>query len=314
MSSDKKERRLQELGGSDYKIVDGEPNIKGWDVKDETGKKIGEVDELIFDTQTRKVRYIVVDLEGNVFDFDTRDVLVPIGIAQLHEKDDDVILPGVTAEQIRSLPDYDEDDLGSEVETKVRNVFGGIGAAGAAGAAYAAGSTKTDDDVSSRETTTTGERENDFYSHPHFDDNKFYGKREGLSNENRSTSTDENTTVPIIKENIEIGKEEVERGGIRLRSRIVENEVKKDVNLREENVNVERTAVDRPASEADIKEREIEMLQTKEVPVVNKEARVVEEVSLNKEVNEREETVRDTVRNTDVDIEKLDRKDDVSGK
>jgi stress response protein YsnF len=48
------------------------------------------------------------------------------------------------------------------------------------------------------------------------------------------------------------------------------------------------------------------MIAKEEVPVVNKEARVVEEVTLNKEVNEREETVRDTVRNTEVDVEKTD--------
>src|SRR5687768_5121282 len=98
MEAENKNSRLQELGGSDYKIVKGQPNIKGWDVKDENGRKIGEVDELIFDVQSQKVRYIVVDLEGNVFDLETRDVLIPIGIAQLHDDDDDVIIPGVTAE------------------------------------------------------------------------------------------------------------------------------------------------------------------------------------------------------------------------
>jgi uncharacterized protein (TIGR02271 family) len=286
MSSENKNKRLQELGGSDFKIVKGEPNIKGWDVKNESGQKIGEVDELIFDTQSRKVRYIVVDLEGNVFDLDTRDVLVPIGIAQLHEKDDDVILPGVTAEQLKSLPAYDEDQLDSGMETTIRNVFAGVGAAGLAGGAIASGG----DDL-----------DRDFYSHHHFNDEKFYGSR-------THSSEEENVKVPIIKEELEVGKREVERGGIRLRQRVVEDEVEENISLREENVNVERTTVDRPATEADITESSIEMIETKEVPVVHKEARVVEEVSLNKEVSEREETIRDTVRSTDVDIEKLENK------
>src|SRR5687768_1026479 len=92
--------RLQELGGSNFKIAEGEPNIKGWTVKDAQGRTIGEVDELLFDPQTRKVRYLVLDLEGNVFDLEPRDVLVPIGLAELHESDDDVLLPNVTAAQL----------------------------------------------------------------------------------------------------------------------------------------------------------------------------------------------------------------------
>jgi stress response protein YsnF len=82
--------------------------------------------------------------------------------------------------------------------------------------------------------------------------------------------------------------------------------VEETVNLREENVNIERTPVDRPASEGDLREDTIEMRERTEVPVVNKEARVVEEISLNKEVTERDETIRDTVRDTEVDIDKLD--------
>ena len=47
------------------------------------------------------------------------------------------------------------------------------------------------------------------------------------------------------------------------------------------------------------------MRETAEVPVVSKEARVVEEVSLDKEITERQETIRDTVRNTEVDVEQI---------
>src|SRR5215207_8837942 len=102
MASDN-DKRLQELGGSNYEIADGQPDIRGWDVKDTTGKKIGEVDELIFDVQSQKVRYIVLDLEGNVLDLEPRNVLVPIGLAQIDEKDEDVILPNVSAAQLQAL-------------------------------------------------------------------------------------------------------------------------------------------------------------------------------------------------------------------
>ena len=127
-----------------------------------------------------------------------------------------------------------------------------------------------------------------------------------------SRSGDESSTsIPIVEENVQIGKREVETGGVRLRSRIIETPVEENLRLREEYVRVERTPVDRVATDADLQnfqEREIEMTEHAEVPVVNKEARVVEEVNLNKEVEERDETVKETVRKTEVDVENLEGK------
>lgn len=112
----------------------------------------------------------------------------------------------------------------------------------------------------------------------------------------------------IIEENLQVGKRVEETGGARIRSRIIERPVEESVRLREEHVNVERRDVNRPATEADFtafKEGEIEVREQAERAVVAKEARVVGEVSIGKEVTEREETVRDTVRRTDVDVERL---------
>jgi stress response protein YsnF len=122
-------------------------------------------------------------------------------------------------------------------------------------------------------------------------------------------SDSDETVIPRVEENLEVGKREVERGGVRVRSRIVERPVEETVRLREEHVNVERQAVDRPVSGADedlFRETEIELTERSEVPVVNKEARVVEEVRISKDVNEREETIRGTVRNTEIDIGRTD--------
>jgi stress response protein YsnF len=70
--------------------------------------------------------------------------------------------------------------------------------------------------------------------------------------------------------------------------------------------------VDRPATEANLNsfdEKDIEMVERTEVPVVNKNARVVEEVSLGKDVNERSETINDTVRKTEVAVTDLENGD-----
>lgn len=283
---------LQELGGSDFQIAEGEPNIKGWTVKDPQGRTIGEVEELLFDPQTRKVRYIVLDLEGNFMDLESRHVLIPIGIAELQERDDDVTLPNITAEQLRSLPIYEKGSLTREKEMSVRNIFGGMGAAGAAAGAAMASKGSGDQDT--------------FYNDPAYDEDKFYRNRPAQPPRGEQGG---DKTIPIINEEMQVGKKEVETGTTNIKTRIVERPVEEHIKLREEHVDVERRPVDRPATEADMaqaKEGEIKITERAEEAVVDKEARVVEEISLHKEVEERDETVRGTVRNTEVDIDKLD--------
>jgi uncharacterized protein (TIGR02271 family) len=127
---------------------------------------------------------------------------------------------------------------------------------------------------------------------------------------NRATPNETTTSIPIIEEELQVGKRVVETGGVRLRSRIIERLVEEQLRLREERVYVERQAVDRPATEADFTQfgqGAIEMREQAEVPIVNKEARVVEEVSLSKEVEEREEIIRDTIRKTEVDVEEINK-------
>ncbi len=140
----------------------------------------------------------------------------------------------------------------------------------------------------------------------------WYGYTGGNSNlsdvTSLATSADESTKIPVIEENLQVGKREVFTGGVRLRSRIVERPVEESLRLREENVTIERTPVNRPATSADLANfqgTQIEMTESAEVPVVSKEARVVEEVSLGKEVQERTETISGTVRKTEVDVENI---------
>jgi uncharacterized protein (TIGR02271 family) len=130
------------------------------------------------------------------------------------------------------------------------------------------------------------------------------------TNETAATRTDrtrsgDETVIPIVEEQLSVGKREVERGGVRVRSYVVETPVEESVTLRDETVNVERRAVNRPADvTADaFRERTIELTETDEEAVVAKTARVVEEVVVSKDVTERTEHVSDTVRRTEVDVE-----------
>ena len=112
-------------------------------------------------------------------------------------------------------------------------------------------------------------------------------------------------SIPLAEERLTIGKREVTHGRVRIRSYVVETPVEEQVRLREEHVEIERRAVDRPATDADrlFEERTIEATETAEEATVQKEARVREELSIRKESTERTETVRDTVRRTEVEIE-----------
>ena len=118
------------------------------------------------------------------------------------------------------------------------------------------------------------------------------------------------TVLPVIEEELQVGKREVERGGVRVRSHVVERPVEESVRLREERVSVERRPVNRAVDDDYLnafREGSFEVSEKSEVAVVSKQARVVEEVVVNKEVGERTETVTDTVRRTDVEVEQLDK-------
>jgi uncharacterized protein (TIGR02271 family) len=118
--------------------------------------------------------------------------------------------------------------------------------------------------------------------------------------------------IPIVEEELRVGKREVARGGVRVHSYVVETPVHEQVNLREEHVSVERRPVDgtmgATGNVADLgdafRERNIEVTETAEEAVVDKRARVREEVVVRKDVEEHVENIDDTVRRTEVDIDR----------
>ena len=120
-------------------------------------------------------------------------------------------------------------------------------------------------------------------------------------------NTDGETRLNVVEENLVVGKREVERGAVRVYQHVTETPVQEQVTLREEHVNIERHPVDRPVTAADtaFKEGSFEMTERAEEAVVSKQARVVEEVTIGKQATERAETVHDTVRRTDVEVEQI---------
>jgi uncharacterized protein (TIGR02271 family) len=113
--------------------------------------------------------------------------------------------------------------------------------------------------------------------------------------------------LEVIEEELEVGKETVERGRMRIYNVTTEREVQQNVALRDETIRVQRRPVNRAvAASPDLfKERSFEMVERDEIARVGKTARVVEEVSLGKEVAEKVQTIKETLRRQDVQIEEI---------
>ncbi len=129
----------------------------------------------------------------------------------------------------------------------------------------------------------------------------------GSSNTNTSNVSG-TESIPIIEEQLVVGKREVDRGGVRIYSHVTERPVEADVTLREEHINVERRPVNRPATAADFQTGTgsvIELTATGEEAVVGKSSRVVEEVLVGKQSTERTEAIHDSVRKTEVEVENI---------
>jgi uncharacterized protein (TIGR02271 family) len=133
------------------------------------------------------------------------------------------------------------------------------------------------------------------------------GGSSDFENRDRSSTVQEEH-IPIVEEQLRVGKREVNRGGARVRSYVREVPVHEQVSLREEHVSVERRPVsdtmsaDSLGSDA-FQERNIEMTETAEEAVVAKEAQVREELVVKKTAEEHVEKIDDTVRRTEVDVD-----------
>lgn len=122
-----------------------------------------------------------------------------------------------------------------------------------------------------------------------------------------SQARDGEASIPVVEEQLQVGKREVQRGGVRVVSRVTETPVEEAVNLREEHAAVQRRPADRAATASDtaFKEQSIEVRNTAEEAVVGKTARVVEDVVIGKESTRREQKVKDSVRKSEVEVQQL---------
>jgi uncharacterized protein (TIGR02271 family) len=253
-------------------------NIREWrgaKAVDANGDKVGTIDEVYLDRGSQQPEWVTVSTGL----FGTRTTFVPIGDADL--TDGEVRL-GYTKDEIKDAPNVDADGALSRDEEQRLYEHYGRGDYGDWDDRADEGSTgrfSTGGDVTDRATT---------------------------GRDTSGPTTDDAMTRS--EEELRVGTTERESGRVRLQKYVVEEEVTETVPVRREEVRVEREpitdanrgdALDGPA----ISEEEHEVVLHQEEVVAEKRAVPKERVRLDKDVTTDEETVSETVRKEQIDVD-----------
>jgi hypothetical protein len=112
-------RRLAYMPG--WRVARGEPDVRGWQLHLDDGADM-RIADLLIDPDAGRVRYVVVELEDG-----RTSRLLPIGFLQIRDGQQTVLAPGLKADDVRTLPEYDgggltrpqEDDLCSALRGRM---------------------------------------------------------------------------------------------------------------------------------------------------------------------------------------------------
>ena len=142
-----------------FELAKGEPDPRGWDVRAADGTKIGKVEDLLFDTAERRIRYVEVALDKDIAKSAARDyALVPIGQARLDDADDDVIVD-LSSTDLASVPRYDRTHLSRDYESSLKSWV-----------------RERKRDIRADVRDATIDRDVGFYSSPEYDDRRFFAR------------------------------------------------------------------------------------------------------------------------------------------
>lgn len=278
--------KLNEL--DNYEVADHDPDVRGWDVMSADGRKIGEVDDLVVDTSAMKVRYLDVNLDKDFRGSDkSRHILIPIGHAQVHEQDDNVMVAGLTASNVNTVPAY-PGRLDRSYEDSVRTYFAGSGAAA----------------------DTGGE----FYSDRDFDEDRFYSSRRGAAGgrddarttgrASTSRGRESEKHVTLSEEELAVGRSREKAGEVRVGKHVETEHVKKEVPVTREEVTVERRPADRMSAKGTrIEEDEVRVPVYEEEVVAEKRTVPKEELVVKKHQVRDTETIEADLRREKADVD-----------
>jgi len=261
----------------------------GYDVLDASSQKIGQVDNVWLDEATRRLEFIGVQTGWLGLG---KNHLIPAATAPIDAGNHTIQVP-YAQDQVKDAPSYAADaQLSAADEDSIYNYYGidrstapsPTGLAGTTGTA----ATGRMDDVRT-ETTGTGVRPGDVQD------------RADVTNQG-------DVRVPLTEEQLQVGTRQVESGRARLHKVVRTEQVSTPVELRHEEVHVERVpasgaAVSGEAPGDAFQEQDIEIPTMREEPVVSKDARVTGEVRVSKTPVTETRTVEGQVRKEDVAVD-----------
>lgn len=303
----------------DFRVAEGEPDVRGWDVSSADDKKIGEVHDLIVDVAAMKVRYLDIDVDNAVLETeDDRHILVPVGCATMNEKDDEIHLSNVNAEDLKNIPGFRHEPITRDFESSLRGCYPPMppSVAGGSGATRA-GTVPTGGAIGRRTVTppTTAEAsasgpaatagttagataaDQGFYGHEHFDENRFFGTRR--------QPRESGQYITRSEEELEIGKRRVQAGEVDVRKRVETEHVEREVPVTREEVTIERRPAPPGASaKPEIGENEVRIPIMEEEAVVEKRVVPKEEIVVEKHAVQGEQKVEADVRKERVDVDR----------
>lgn len=283
---------------NDLHVAEGNEDVRGWEIRDQSGEKIGKVKDLLVDQSAMKVRYLDAELGGGIFSTGRR-VLIPVGVARLDD-DDDTVLLNVASTALQQYPDYDGSTVSRDYESSLRQ----------------------------RLDSSYQRDDQNFYGHSHYEERGLFGSRRGTATgvtgaaaaagaafanaadrtadrlDTDRVDTDREARVVRSEEELAVGKRRVQAGEAYLRKRVETEQVRQTVPVTHEEVSVERRPLSADASmHATITDDEIRVPLMAEEVVVEKRIVPKEEIVIRKHAVQEEQVIEETVRRERVDVD-----------
>ena len=273
-----------------------EDQYAGYTVVDESGSKIGKVDDLFVD-ENDQPEYFGVKMGF----LGTSSTLIPADITTVNNEQGfiEVSQPKST---VQDGPAFDDDrEITPDYENEVRSYYG-LGSIESSGSYEetnghsGAGTT----DSTSAGTVGSGMSMGDTESGAFREHDR---DQEGLSQPGSDLEDEDELRVQRSEEELKAGTRERQAGAMKVRKRVRTDRERIEVPTKHEEVSVERVPISGEATEAQIGEDEVSVPVTEEEVVTEKRAVAKEEVRIRKDVVEDTEVVEDDVRREEVEIE-----------
>jgi uncharacterized protein (TIGR02271 family) len=272
-----------------------EERFAGYEVYDQSGSKIGKVDDLFVD-ESDQPEYVGVKTGF----LGTSSTLIPWEAVSSTDDEGRAITVATDKETAKNGPAFDDDrEITPEFESEVYSHYGlsrssGSESSGSYGSYY---SDDTDAGTVGPGMSMGDTESGEFREHALTDEGINQSRGDDLEDEDE-------LRVQRTEEELRAGTREREAGSVSVRKRVRTDRERLEVPTRHEEVSVERVPVSEgTASEAQIGEDEVRVPVTEEEVVVEKRPVAKEEVRIRKDVVEDTEVIEEDVRREEIDVD-----------